>query len=385
MDNRLNTPVNRPHELRLVGDPLPAAGVLSIEAAHRLPSLVWACDAADQLLYFNPAWRAYTGQDAGHWLDAVHPDDLAQVANAYAAARESGKPFSLPLRLRRDDAEYGWVFLQASPIEGAGFIGACADISPLAHLLQPAADEQSRVEQIAGDLARCTRDLDDFAHIASHDLKEPLRGIHTHAAFALEDTASLDPALATRLRTILQLVHRSESIINSLLHLAHAGRASLRRLPTSLGDLAAQVAGTLQPFLEEHHASIEISPLPQVLCDPPWIAEVLAHLLVNAVKFNDQEHKRVRIFADNRHGEVIITVEDDGIGIPEQHREAVFRLCKRLHQRHRYGGGIGSGLTLCRRILERHGGTIWVEPGESRGTRIRFTLPQRLEGADGRQ
>jgi two-component system, chemotaxis family, sensor kinase Cph1 len=266
-------------------------------------------------------------------------------------------------------------------------IGESMDVPPRGIAVAPAAggnSEFERVEHALAELAARTRDLDDVAHIASHDLKEPLRGIFCHAALTLEEAkGTLAPSAAARLQQIQRLAQRSDSLINAMLHIARAGRSWMRALPTDLNQLAAQVIAELEPVLQEKRACVQVEAvLPEVICDPPWIAEVLTQLVVNAVTFNEQEQKLIRISWRADGPRAIIVVEDNGIGIPPRHREAVFHLCKRLHQRDRYGGGIGSGLTLCRRILERHGGTIWLESSETGGTRVLFALVRHLEGAN---
>ncbi|MFJ3634369.1 ATP-binding protein [Streptomyces sp. NPDC090112] len=233
------------------------------------------------------------------------------------------------------------------------------------------------------ELRAVNLDLDSFAHAAAHDLKEPLRGISNAATFALEDAGdSLDPVTVRRLTTTRRLAERMDELLNSLLHYARLGRAGLRREPVDLGsvlDGALEVAGER---LAEAGVRVERAEvLPVVDADPHRLYEVLVNLLVNAAKYaGDHEDRWVRVYTlpavpPSGGPEVLsVVVEDNGIGIPvERHRE-VFQLFRRLHQVGERGGGTGVGLAVVKRIVERHGGELWLTGEPGRGTAFRFTL-----------
>lgn len=235
-------------------------------------------------------------------------------------------------------------------------------------------------------LADSNRELDDFAYIASHDLKEPLRGIHNYAGFLLEDYAdALDDAGRTRLETMMRLTRRLERLIDTLLHYSRVGRVDLAVTEVDLGEAVAELLESLAPTLAADGAEVVVHPLPTVRCDRARIGEVFRNLIVNGIKYNDRSSKRVEIGflppgtaaageePDPTEGPVL-WVGDDGIGIAPRHREVIFDIFKRLHPREAYGGGTGAGLTIVKKVIERHGGRIWLHSEPGAGTTFYFTL-----------
>ena len=233
------------------------------------------------------------------------------------------------------------------------------------------------------ELERSNTELDSFAYIASHDLKEPLRGIHNYSNFLMEDYAEvLDADGVAKLNTVVRLTQRMEDLINSLLHYSRLGRAELSCQPTNLAEVARQAIDTLR--ISQPQSSIEFRlpcPLPTISCDRTQISELFTNLLTNAIKYNDKAEKWVEIgFTQSGKGDPedplldTFYVRDSGIGIPPHHLERVFQLFKRLHTQDQYGGGTGAGLTIVQKIVERHGGKIWVESTLGEGSTFYFTL-----------
>ena len=254
-------------------------------------------------------------------------------------------------------------------------------------------NELALAEQ-ARALARSNTELEDFAYIASHDLKEPLRGIRNYADFFIEDHgAKVGEEGLQQLQTIVRLTKRLEDLIETLLHYSRVGRVDLAMAETDLQDIMVQVLDSLQISLQE--AGVEVrspKPLPTIMCDQARVAEIFRNLVTNAMKYNDKEEKWIEIgfhanggetAATNGHGSpspqrkpIVFYVRDNGIGIPEKHRDSVFRIFRRLHGRDKYGGGTGAGLTVVKKVVERHEGKIWLESEVGEGTTFYFTLQQ---------
>lgn len=239
------------------------------------------------------------------------------------------------------------------------------------------------------ELERSNSDLDSFAYIASHDLKEPLRGIHNFSHFLLEDYGDkLDEEGVEQLRTLVRLSERLESLLDSLLHYSRVGRATLELEEVGFKELIDDALELVSTRLKESGAQISVAPdLPRVMVDRDGMTEVLTNLITNAVKYNNKPERRVEfgVAEDvNGPGELhaarAFYVKDNGIGIPASSHEAVFRIFKRLHGRNDYGGGSGLGLTIVRKIIERHGGKVWLESKQDAGTTFFFTLER--EGFD---
>lgn len=228
------------------------------------------------------------------------------------------------------------------------------------------------------ELQQSNRDLDDFAYIASHDLKEPLRGIHNYSMFLLEDYGDkLDADGKAKLETLMRLTRRMEVLIDSLLQFSRLGRVDLAVDDVDLNHTLAEVLDSLDINLKAEGVDIRVPrPLPTVPCDRVRVGEIFHNLIVNAVKYNDKEHKVVEIGYEDPNGlePAVFYVKDNGIGIPEKHFDSIFRIFKRLHGREKFGGGTGAGLTIVKKIIERHNGRIWVESTPGEGTAFCFTL-----------
>ena len=254
-------------------------------------------------------------------------------------------------------------------------------------------NELALAEQ-ARALARSNTELEDFAYIASHDLKEPLRGIRNYADFFIEDHgAKVSEEGLQQLQTIVRLTKRLEDLIETLLHYSRVGRVDLAMVETDLQDIMVQVLDSLQISLQEAGVEVRVpKPLPTIVCDQARVAEIFRNLITNAMKYNEKEEKWIEIgfhanegenAATNGHGSaspqrkpIVFYVRDNGIGIPEKHRDSVFRIFRRLHGRDKYGGGTGAGLTVVKKVVERHEGKIWLESEVGDGTTFYFTLQQ---------
>jgi signal transduction histidine kinase len=252
--------------------------------------------------------------------------------------------------------------------------------------LQEAKEElERRVDERTRELARrneelhqSNKELDDFAYIASHDLKEPLRGIHNFSNFLLEDYADkLDGEGRSKLETLMRLTRRMEVLIDSLLQFSRLGRVDLAMDRVDLNEIVAGVLDSLAITLQEEKVEVRIPrPLPKVRADRARVGEIFSNLIVNAVRYNDKPQKRVEIGVTNGSRPPVFYVRDNGIGIPEKHHDAVFRIFKRLHGRDKFGGGTGAGLTIVKKIVERHHGRIWLESPPGEGTTFYFTLQE---------
>ncbi|WP_233744850.1 ATP-binding protein [Leptodesmis sichuanensis] len=268
------------------------------------------------------------------------------------------------------------------------------------------ADELARINI---ELERSNTELDAFAYVASHDLKEPLRGIHNYANFLIEDYGHvLSEDGVSKLQTLVRLTQRMEDLINSLLHFSRLGRVELNLQRVDLNTVVKNVLDVLS-ISKEPEVKIRIPrPLPTVLCDRIQVAELFTNLLSNAMKYNNKAEKWVEIGflegsrelgvgnRDKRGKEdredgggtsssspspspsppptPIFYIRDNGIGIRDRHLDNIFRIFKRLHGPSQYGGGTGAGLTIAKKIVERHGGRIWVESTYGEGSTFYFTL-----------
>ena len=239
------------------------------------------------------------------------------------------------------------------------------------------------------ELERSNIELDSFAYVASHDLKEPLRGIHNYSAFLIEDYGGqLGEDGAHKLSTLMLLTQRMEDLINSLLYYSRLGRAELLFQPVDLGKVVGEVLDVIkisQPVPVDFRIP---RPLPTVQCDRTQVTELFTNFVSNAIKYNDREQKWIEIgyilpkeinqqlpeSLNLNSAQTVFFIKDNGIGIRAKHLENIFKIFKRLHPSSQYGGGTGAGLTIAKKIVERHGGNIAVESTFGEGTTFYFTL-----------
>lgn len=224
-------------------------------------------------------------------------------------------------------------------------------------------------------------ELDQFASVISHDLKEPLRGIHFFADFLLEDTAGrLDDESLTYLHEIKTLTGKTRTLISDLYEYSKVGRIEMAFGWVDLGDVLLDVEARLKPYLQEHHASVQlIQALPKVFCDRVRVSEIFANLITNAVKYNDNREKRIEVGANFAGDAPVFYVRDNGIGILPENYERVFAMFQRLHTEDAYCGGTGVGLAIVKRIVERHGGRVWLESQFGKGSTFFFTLRPQVQ------
>jgi signal transduction histidine kinase len=236
-------------------------------------------------------------------------------------------------------------------------------------------EAQEALARKAGELTRSNADLSNFAHVAAHDLKEPLRGIRHIVGFLLEDYGhTLGTDGRGRLASLDRLTGRMHALLDSLLEYSRVGQEQLIAQPTDLNQVLGDVLAALGPWLRERDAIPAAGPLPTVSCDPVLVGRLFQNLITNGVKYNDSSPRRVEIGALSHTAIPVLYVRDNGIGIPPEHHQTVFRMFKRLSRDERHGGGTGAGLAIAKKIVEHHSGRIWVESLPGEGSTFYFTL-----------
>ncbi|MDR3448916.1 MAG: PAS domain S-box protein [Alphaproteobacteria bacterium] len=237
------------------------------------------------------------------------------------------------------------------------------------------------IKRYLASLKRSNQELDDFAHIASHDLKEPLRGLSNNAMFLKEDVGDrLDQACVKRLDRMVFLCERMERLVNDLLYFSRLGRQELAVQRTDLNEVVRDIESMMENTLHETHTTIVIDlELPVITCDLPRVTEAFRNLITNAIKYNDKPEKRIAIGYEFINGERAYYVRDNGIGISEQFHSDVFRIFKRLNDEDDSVKGTGVGLTFVKKIVERHDGRIWIDSKVGEGTTFYFTINQPRE------
>jgi signal transduction histidine kinase len=255
----------------------------------------------------------------------------------------------------------------------AGFIAALS----AANIVNWRAAESMRAQTLAhaAELERSNRELEEFAYVASHDLAEPLRVITSYLQL-IDRRAQLDADSRQYLGSAVDGARRMRRLIDDLLRYSRTGRGELQRRHVPATEIVDETMRALAADIESAGAVVEVGDLPVVDGDPVLLGQLFQNLVANAVKFHDDAPPRVQVTGRELPAGVEFTVADNGIGIAPDDAVRVFRMFQRLHHREQYEG-TGIGLSVCQRIVERHGGEIHVEAGPGgRGSRFVFTVPK---------
>jgi PAS domain S-box-containing protein len=232
----------------------------------------------------------------------------------------------------------------------------------------------------ADELARSNAELEQFAYVASHDLQEPLRMVASYTELiARRYKGRLDDDADEFIGYAVDGANRMKRLINDLLAYSRVGTRGKKPEPTSADSALRQALSNLSMAIEEKGARVKSEALPLVLADESQLIQLFQNLISNAIKFNKETVPEVHISAHADENQWIFAVRDNGIGIEPEYFERVFLIFQRLHRAGAYPG-TGVGLAVCKRIVERHGGRIWVESEPGKGSTFFFTFP--MKGAD---
>jgi PAS domain S-box-containing protein len=356
---------------------------------------IWDWDLAANHLYLSPRWKAQLGyQDhelgttGAEWEGRMHPDDLANV-RAYIADYFAGRVerFELEHRLRHRDGSYRWMLARAAAVrDEAGhplrLVGANTDRTERKQLEESIAEQARELAQRNAQLARqslelqrSNEELERFAYAASHDLQEPLRMVTSFTGLlAKQYEGQLDDRAQEYIHFARDGALRMKRLIQDLLDYSRVGSRGAELEPIESEAALADAVRNLAAAVHESGAAITSDPLPTVCADASQLAQVFQNLVGNALKFRGTATPSIHVSV-TRDGEMWrFSVRDNGMGIERRHAERIFIMFQRLHTRAEYPG-TGIGLALCRRIIERHNGRIWVESTPGEGATFHFTLP----------
>ena len=305
-------------------------------------------------------------------IDAYHPDDRAQVEGHIARAIEEKSSFQFELRLiRRDGAVRDVRSIGRTELDTSGQVIALFGV--FIDITQDAMQKRR--------LERQNRDLEQFAFVASHDLREPLRNVSNFADLlrAKYPKDVEDPEQAMFLDFITDGTKRMRELVDGLLQFARAGREELAVESVDLNQVVDRVQADLAILFEESGGTLSVtSPLPVVTGAQVQIEQLFLNLIGNALKFRRDIPVHVQIRADEMATHHRIFVEDNGIGIAPAHRERIFQIFRRVHPRTEFAG-TGIGLSIVKRIVELHSGEVWVESELGKGSTFVFTLAKHIE------
>ena len=331
-------------------------------------------DDAGHFTRLNAAWEKALGFSkaellAEPYLSFVHPDDRAATVAEAQKLLHGENTIWFENRYRCRDGSYKWLLWRATAPAGENVIYAAArDITE-----HKAADEA--LERTAEELRRSNEELDQFASVASHDLQEPLRMVTSYLDLLHRRYQDkLGPEAEKFIGFAVDGAVRMRGLIEALLAYSRVGSRAKPFQPTDFEQVLAEVLTSLEVAIGECGAAVTHDALPILMVDPIQISQLFQNLIANAVKFRGATAPRVHVSARAEGRSWEFAVSDNGIGIDPQFFSQLFAIFHRLHPRGEYPG-TGIGLAVCKKIVERHGGRIWIESQPGKGTTFRFTIP----------
>ncbi len=342
--------------------------------ADSAPVMIWRADTEGRRTYFNKPWLDFTGcaeqqELADRWDESVHPDDRARCQSIFQAAFRDRQTYDVEFRLRRADGEYRWIYSRATALfseAGAftGYIGSEIDFT-----------DRKQAEEA---LKEADRRKDEFLAMLAHELRNPLAAIHNAAQVLLRPGRAEDHEWSREV--IGRQTKHLGRIIDDLLDVSRItrGTVQLRKEPVDLGPIIRRAVETIRPLIEEkqHTLTLSLPPEPtRLLADPTRLEQVFVNLLANAAKYTENRGQ-VRLTAEH-NGNLVVTVQDDGVGIAPELLPHVFDMFTQADRSiDRAEGGLGIGLTLVKRLVEMHGGTVSAtSAGPGNGSTFTLTLP----------
>ena len=363
---------------------------------HHAPVLYFSLDAQGRLVGCNETMVRTLGYPREELVGRSYTFLLPPAGRtAYRADRSVfQRPGEMETRwVKRDGSVIDvWIGTTTIKDDQGEFVrsrSAALDLTERKRLGDALRDKAVELEQANIKLRRINQELEDFTYVVSHDLKEPLRTLEAFSTFLAQDYA---PALGEEGREyidhLIEASRRLGALIDDLLILSRAGRVIHAPRPFSWDETVDTVLADLQDLIQRKHAVVRVEgPLPAVAGDRERVMQLLANLIANGLKYNKSESPEVILGAKPAGGApapedtdadpamVTLFVRDNGIGIEAQYHEQIFRMFRRLHRREEVEG-TGAGLTICKKIVEAHGGRIWIESEAGRGATFFFTLPR---------
>jgi PAS domain S-box-containing protein len=336
--------------------------------------LVCTIDANGCFTDVGTAWEEALGSSAedlsGRSLvEICHPADRSAVQRELEALASGTSGVRFTSRCRGADGTWLWFEWSAIGVpEDRTVYASARDVTE-------AVEMQATLHESRRELRRSNEELEQFARVASHDLSEPLRVIGGYGGLLKrQNGAALAPQSQRHLDAMLVGVDRLQSMLDALLAYSRVGGSSAARALVDTETAVRLAWDAVAESVQERGAVLELDSLPVADCDGALVGQLFQNLMSNALRFVEQDPPRLAVTCEANDADWLFSVEDNGPGIEPDDAERIFRPFERVHGRERPGTGMG--LAICARIVEKHGGRIWVEPGREGGSAFRFTLPK---------
>jgi PAS domain S-box-containing protein len=358
--------------------------------AQNVPDVIWKANSKGEIEYVNNHWITYTGKTASElenwgWLSFIHPDEIKEKITFWKHAISERISFSNEFRLKNAKGEYFWHILRAKviPHNDSGdlsWVGTITNIDEQKQnsleLENKVSDSTKELEITTAEMIRFNLDLEQFAYVTSHDMKEPVRMVSNFATMLNErHRDKLDADGREIIDFILEGANRMRLVISDLLSYANLGKGGTEMHLADTNEVLDDVKKSLKEKLDAAGVVINSHDLPKIMVMGSCLYQLFYNLVENAIKFRDRESALViEISVKQVEDFWQFSVKDNGIGMDKQYADRIFKIFQRLHAQSKYPG-TGIGLAICKKISELHGGRIWVESSQGIGSEFCFTLP----------
>jgi PAS domain S-box-containing protein len=355
--------------------------------SNEMPQFVWTGDAEGNLGYFNEAVYKYSGLSKEEiardgWLQIVHPEDRDENIRLWTHAISTGEDFIFEHRFKRADGEYRWQLSRAIPQRDAQgiiqqWIGTSTDIQDRKNV-----EEQlgNLVAERTKELQRSNDDLQQFAHVASHDLKEPVRKVKTFTS-RLEQHLNgvLDETSSRYIEKIHSATNRMFSMIDGVLTYSTINASTQAPEKVDLNEVMKNIEADFEVIIQKTEATLTYGELPTIEGAPVLLYQLFYNLVNNAIKFAKADIApeiiiTSEMISDGHRKTVKLNLSDNGIGFEEEQSKSIFETFTRLNSKDKYEG-TGLGLALCKKIVERHCGSISASGVPGVGATFTILLP----------
>jgi PAS domain S-box-containing protein len=342
------------------------------------PIIVW--DPSLKITRFNHAFERLTGRTAseviGQPLEILFPEQSVNTSMAHIQKTTNGERWeTVEIPIQHINGEVRTVLWNSATLyedDGKTVLSTIAQGYDITDRLKA----ETNLREYADNLKRSNEDLERFAYIASHDLQEPLRNVVSFAQLlSRRYTGKLDPSADEYIGYVVDGGKRMQALVQDLLEYSRVHTRGRAFETVQCEEIVEKVIQNLHITIQETDAVIKSGPLPTVFADPTQLTLVFQNLIGNAIKFRRKDlQPHISISADKNNDWWTIAVKDNGIGIDSAFFDRIFVIFQRLHTRDKYPG-TGVGLAIVKKIIERHGGRIWVESKLGKGSTFYFTLP----------
>ncbi len=345
--------------------------------ADNIPNMVWMGDENGSIFWYNKQWYDYTGTNLDKmrgwgWIKLIQPEYAADVKQEWSRSINDGKLYDNTFPIRSKDGNYRWFLTRITPInDDKGKINCWFGTSTDIMVRKQA---ESQLELTLKQLRRSNSELEQFTYIASHDLQEPLRMICSFLQLLQRRYEyQLDADADEFIEFAVDGANRMHDLIENLLEFSEVTTEGKKFNNVDMKNVLEETLNNLAISIRENNATITYGKLPVLKADYKQMIQLFENLIGNAIKYRNKNSPQINISARKEDRKWIFSIKDNGIGIDPKYSDRIFKIFKRLHSNNKYEG-TGIGLAISKRIVERHGGNMWVDSKSGEGSTFYFTI-----------